>query len=186
MLEKELTPEQIARMYMDIIDKTFAKEISTQEAEIEIERFKDLYVEPMDYRTWVKFMLEKNELEQNRWAYTYFKEVVVSLDYKIAFFQQSLALIIAYQSHEDSSISGFKEAWTQHCKEHPEDKEMDEERKRHIERFKKLDIGELLDKISELEKQRADILNWDEGWEKMGYPKPSSVFDTSPQSEQKE
>jgi hypothetical protein len=36
MLEKELTPEQIARMYMDIIDKTFAKEISTQEAEIEI------------------------------------------------------------------------------------------------------------------------------------------------------
>jgi Rod binding domain-containing protein len=31
-LEKELTPEQIARMYMDIIDKTFAKEISTQEA----------------------------------------------------------------------------------------------------------------------------------------------------------
>ena len=190
-LEKELTPEQIARMYMDIIDKLFAKEISTQEAEIEIERFKDLYVEPMDYRTWVKFMLQKNELEQNRWAYTYFKEVVVSLDYKIAFLQQSLALIIAYQSHEDyissleASIPGFKEAWLKHCEKHPEDKHTEEMLRRRLEIFYKLDIGEFMDKMSELEKQKADILNW-EGWDKMGYPKPTSVFDTSPQSEQKE
>jgi hypothetical protein len=130
----------------------------------------------MDYRTWVKFMLQKNELEQNRWAFTYFKEVVVSLGYKIAFLQQSLALIIAYQSHEDyissieASIQGFKEAWLKHCEKHPEDKYTEEMLRRRLERFYKLDFGEFMEKISELEKERADILNW-EGWDKMGYPK---------------
>jgi hypothetical protein len=115
----------------------------------------------------------------------------VSLDYKIAFFQQSLALIIAYQSHEDyissleASIPEFKEAWFKHCEKHPEDKHTEEMLRRRLEIFYKLDIGEFMDKLSELEKQREDILNW-EGWEKMGYPKPSSVFEISPQSEQKE
>ena len=193
MLEKELTPEQIARMYMDIIDKLFAKEISTQEAEIEIERFKDLYVEPMDYRTWVKFMLEKCELEQCRWGATYFKEALMCIDFKLAWLQTLMALVASYQVHEDyitflhESIPGFNEALSEHYKEHPEDKYMVEEHKRRIEQAKRMEIGvsELMDKISELEKQRADILNW-EGWAKMGYPKPTSVFDTSPQSEEKE
>ena len=190
-LEKELTPEQIARMYMDLIDKLFAKEITTEEAENQIERFNELYVDPMDYRTWVKFMLQKNELEQNRWAFTYFKEVVMCIDYKIAWIQTLLALVGSYQVHEDyitflhESIPGFNEALSEHYKEHPEDKHLVEEHKRRIEQAKRMEIGvcERMEKISELEKEREDILNWDEGWDKMGYPKPSSVFDTSLQSE---
>ena len=190
-LEAELSPEEVAEIGKSIFDRVFNKELTTEEANEEIESFQKRYVDPMDYRTWVKFMLKKNELEENRWAYTYFKEVVVSLDYKIAFLQQSLALIIAYQSHEDyissleASIPGFKEAWLKHCEKHPEDKHTEEMLRRRLERFYKLDIGEFMDKMSELEKQKEDILNW-EGWEKMGYPKPSSVFEISPQSEQKE
>jgi hypothetical protein len=57
--------------------------------------------------------------------------------------------------------------------------------RRRLEIFYKLDIGEFMDKLSELEKQKEDILTW-EGWAKMCYPKHTSVFDTPPQSEQKE
>ena len=176
-LEKELTPEQVARMYMDIIDKLFAKEISTQEAENQIECFKARYVEPMDYRTWVKFMLEKCELEQCRWGATYFKEALMCIDFKLAWLQTLMALVASYQVHEDyirflhESIPGFDKALSEHYKQHPEDMHMAEEHKRHLERIKKMDIGGFMDGLSELEKQKEDILNW-EGWDKMGYPKP--------------
>ena len=188
-LEKNLTSEQVAEMGRGIIDRFFDKEISEEEVEKQIKEFVDRYVNPMDHNTWVKYILKKNELEEDRWAYTYFKEVVVSLDFKIAFFQQCLALICALQSHEDyitslhGSIPGFKEAWVKHCKEHPEDKRTEVNLKRRLKEFyESEDPGDFLDTISNLEKERADILNW-EGWDKIGYPKPVSVFAETEESE---
>lgn len=189
-MEKNLTGEQLARIWMDIMDKVFDKKMTEEEGNKEIERFMEAYT-PMDHNTWAEWVCKKHELEGNRLIYNYLKEYLVSLDYKIAFLQQSLALIIAYQDHEDyittiqGSIPGFKEAWVKHCKEHPEDKRTEVNLKRRLKEIYEFGVGTLLDTLSDLEKKRADFLNDPEIWDKINYPKPVSVFAGMEESKEK-
>jgi hypothetical protein len=199
-MEKDLTGEQLARIWMDTMDKVFDKKITAEEAEKEMELFMDTYT-PMGHNTWVDWVCKKHELETNRLLYEYFEEYLVSeyfeeylvsLDYKIAFLQQSLALIIAYQNHEDyitslhASIPGFKEAWVKHCKEHPEDKRTEVELKGRLKEIYEFGTGTLLDTLSNLEKKRADFLKDSEIWDKINYPKPVSIFAEMEESEESE
>ena len=190
-MEKDLTGEQLARIWMDTMDKVFDKKITAEEAEKEMELFMDTYT-PMGHNTWVDWVCKKHELETNRLLYEYFEEYLVSLDYKIAFLQQSLALIIAYQNHEDyitnieGSIPGFKKAWVKHCKEHPEDKRTEVELKGRLKEIYEFGTGTLLDTLSNLEKKRADFLKDSEIWDKINYPKPVSIFAEMEESEESE
>ena len=180
-MEKELTGDDLARIWMEIIDNVFEKKITAEEGDKEIELFMDTYT-PMGHDTWVDWVCKKHELETNRLLYEHFSAYLDGLDYKIAFLQQSLALIIAYQDHEDyittleGSIPGFKKAWVKHCKEHPEDKETEVKQKGRLKKIYEFGTGTLLDTLSNLEKQRADVLKDSEIWDNMNYPKPVSMF----------
>ena len=116
-MEKNLTPEEIAKIGISIIDRAFDKEITTEEADEQLEELKKLYLDPMDYNAWVKFRLKLGEFEHCRWGYSYFKNVVECIDFKIAYFHMLLLLRESCKSHEDciralqDSIPEFKPLW---------------------------------------------------------------------------
>ena len=180
-MEKDLTGEQLARIWMDITDKVRDRKITMEEMDKEIELFMDTYT-PMDHNTWVDWVLKLHELEGNRWNHDYYSQRVLALDYQIAFLQQMLKLIVAYIDHEDyitslhGSIPGFEEAWVKHCKEHPEDKEKEVEQKKRLKEFYEIfDTGVARNALSTMKKERAEITNSD-AWDIIGYPKPVSIF----------
>jgi hypothetical protein len=185
-LEGDLGPEQVATIYRDIVDKLFNKEISTEEANKEIELFIERYVDPMDHYTWVKFMLKKGELDHCRWGYEYFKTYLECLDFKKAYLQMFLLLIESQQAHAEfkhalqDAIPEFTERWEKYCEEHPEDKYHEEDQEDRAKRFIELPVGELMIGLEVLEKQREEILNDDklnEIWDELGYERLSSIFD---------
>lgn len=186
-MEKNLTPEEIAKIGISIIDRAFDKEITTEEADEQLEELKKRYLDPMDYHAWVKFRLKFGELGHCRWGYTYFKNVVECIDFKIAYIQMLLLLRESHKSHEDciraiqDSIPEFKPLWEKHCDEHPEAKYYEESHKELPQRLVEIDIGKLLDGLAELDRQKEEILN-DEKlntiWDEMGYEPLSSVLET--------
>jgi len=165
--------------------RAFDKEITTEEADEQLEELKKRYLDPMDYHAWVKFRLKFGELGHCRWGYTYFKNVVECIDFKIAYIQMLLLLRESHKSHEDciralqDSIPEFKPLWEKHCEEHPEDKYSEESHKELPQRLVEIDIGKLLDGLAELDRQKEEILN-DEKlntiWDEMGYERLSSIF----------
>ena len=186
-MEKNLTPEEIAKIGISIIDRAFDKEITTEEADEQLEELKKRYLDPMDYHAWVKFRLKFGELGHCRWGYTYFKNVVECIDFKIAYIQMLLLLRESHKSHEDciraiqDSIPEFKPLGEKHCDEHPEAKYYEESHKELPQRLVEIDIGKLLDGLAELDRQKEEILN-DEKlntiWDEMGYEPLSSVLET--------
>ncbi len=62
------------------------------------------------------------------------------------------------------------------CKDSAQIKAIEEKHENETERMlKDVDIGELMDTLSMLEKERDELLDWDEGFEIMGYPKPKPL-----------
>ncbi len=90
---------------------------------------------------------------------------------------RALLAVIATLQTMDKYISEL-------CEESADIKAIEERHATATEKLvKDVDIGELMDTLSMLEKERDELLDWDEGFEIMGYPKPTPGFDTSPQSE---
>jgi hypothetical protein len=167
-LESELTSEELARMCMTIMDAVFDKELTHTEAEIRLKEFEETYLKPRDNRDRVNFQLKFDRLEFMRVFYEYYKMNIRCTEYKIKYVQCLLAIVAAYNMTE-RYIAEL-------CKDSAQIKVIEEEHATQTEKLiKDVDIGELMDTLSGLQSELTELLDFDEGFELMGYPKPKPL-----------
>lgn len=191
-MEKNLTPEQIAKIGNSIIEKSFNKlilasqETSLNEIEEETNKqmseFVERYVNNLSIRDYIKYLKELHHLEVNKWGYEYFKlylEGLETVTYYIATIVASVEC--AKTLHEFvNSDPNLKKEWDRHVKKHPEAKD-NYEFVRFL--YSKTTVKHLTELQTKIYEKRESFLNSDI-WDTLGYAKPT--FEISPQSEQKE
>jgi hypothetical protein len=162
-LEGDLSPEDIAGLYREIIDQLFTKGISKEESDKLMDNFERVYIDSLDRETLIKVVNRMHQIQINRWAYTYFKSVLVSHEFKIHLIQTILALMVVNQKLEDANCE---------LKRCNPDKVVIEDTS--LKWIKKLNVGELMDMIAETEADRKEILNDKNLWEQIGYNAPDT------------
>ena len=163
VMEKDLTPDNIASIYREIIDQLFTKGVSKDESDKLMDNFERVYIDSLDRETLIKVVNRMHQIQINRWAYTYFKSVLVSHEFKIHLIQNILALMVVNEKLEDANCE---------LKRCNPDKVVIEDSS--LEWIKKLDVGELMDMIAETEADRKEILNDENLWEQIGYNAPDT------------
>jgi hypothetical protein len=165
-LEGDLSPEDIAGLYREIIDQLFTKGISKEESDKLIDNFDNferVYIDSLDRETLIKVVNRMHQIQINRWAYTYFKSVLVSHEFKIHLIQNILALMVVNQKLEDANCE---------LRKYNQNKVVKEDQS--LLWIRKLDVGELMDMIAETEADREEILNDKNLWEQIGYNAPDT------------
>ena len=162
-LEGDLSPEDIAGLYREIIDQLFTKGISKEESDKLMGDFERVYIDTLDRETLIRVVNRMHKVEINRWAFTYFKSVLMSLELKISLIQNILALMVVNQKLEDANCE---------LKRCNPDKVVIEDTS--LKWIKKLNVGELMDMIAETEADRKEILNDKNFWEQIGYSAPDT------------
>ena len=159
-MEKDLTPDNIAAIYREIIDQLFTKGISKEKADSLMDNFDRVYIDTLDRETLIKVVNRMHRVEINRWAYTYFKSALMSLELKTSLIQTILALMVVNQKLEDANCE---------LKKYNPAKVVEEDTS--LTWIKQLDVGGLFDLIAETQDEQKNILN-SEIWETIGHSRP--------------
>jgi hypothetical protein len=164
VMEKDLTPDNIAAIYREIIDQLFTRGISKEESDKLMADFERVYIDTLDRETLIRVVNRMHKVEINRWAFTYFKSVLMSLELKISFIQNILALMVVNQKLEDANCE------LKRCNPNKVIKE-----DASLKWIKKLNVGELRDMIAETEGERKEIIEDENLWDNIGYPVPKEI-----------
>ena len=162
-MEKDLSPDNIAAIYRKIVDQIFDKSISKEEADKLMNDFERVYIDVLDRETLIRVVNRMHEIQINRWAYTYFKSALMSLELKTSIIQTILALMVVNQKLEDANGE---------LKRFDPDKAVIEDHS--LLWIQKLDVGELLDLIAETDNQKKEITD-ENLWKEIGYPMPDAT-----------
>lgn len=196
-LEKNLTPEQIAKIGNSIIEKTWDKLIlASPKTSIEelkeidegfnkqMSEFVERYVDNLSIQDYIKYLKELHQLEVNKWGYEYFKLYLEDLETTTYYIASLVGLVeCAKTLHEFvNSDLRLKKDWDKHVKKHPAAKD-NYEFVRYI--TSKTTVKHLLELQAKIYENRERFLNSDI-WDTLGYAKPTSIFEISTQSEEKE
>ena len=162
ILEGDLSPDNIAAIYREIVDQIFTKRIPKDEADKLMNDFERVYIDVLDRESLIRVVNRMHEIQINRWAYTYFKSALMSLELKTSLIQTILALMAVNQKLEDANCE---------LKIFDPDKAVIEDHS--LLWIQKLDVGELLDLIAETDKQKKEITD-ENLWKEIGYPMPDA------------
>jgi hypothetical protein len=181
-LEEELTPEQIAKLGMSVLNKAWDKEVKPGEIKNDFEAWSDRYAENKAYGERVKIAFELHRLIIARLAFEYFKKCVSCNELAVMLTSShvvQIRVIRVLEHIRENYVKGDipKEEWEDYLKEHPEDRELIEGGN-ELSSLEKQGITE--DMLIALQKEHYDnyreIISDSELWSLIGYPKPESEF----------
>ena len=181
-LEKNLSPEQIARMGSHILNKCWNEDPHLEKNEKEFEAWSERYVEHQNHSERVKIAFELQRLVISRLMFEYFKKclalnesaVLHILNLRLEFHMARLL------KQMEKTIKGDipKEFWEKYLQENPEDMDFLIVGEDEVSSLEKQGITE--DQLDTLQKELYEnyneIISNSELWNLIGYSPPKSDF----------